>query len=217
MRPSFHFFKSRIDGLVTCQCGANMDGDSGFYRCQDRCGNRGIKKETLEKAVTDFLFNHFLSKESLLQLQDEINTLIKKSKQNKPQRSTQIEKEIASIEKQTSDLITMVQQLKHQRPILEKIDQLEEERVELVSMLEKVKSEEKPVLTKLTDSMIQSFLKNYKKQFQAADIEKKKGILRTMIDSSVLDRDSLKINPSYECITGVKMVLPRGFEPLLPA
>jgi len=65
--------------------------------------------------------------------------------------------------------------------------------------------------------MIESFLRDYKKQFTEGDVEKKKGMLRTLIDSSILSRDTLKIIPSYACITGVKMVLPRGIEPLFPA
>ncbi len=206
-----------LSGLVQCHCGANMDGDSGFYRCHVRCGNRGIKKETLEKAVINFLFEEFLGREALMELKEQIGTQIKKDKKAKPQRSTQVQKEIIAIEKQISDLLSMAQQMKYQRPVLDKIDHLEDERTELVKVLEEVRNESEPAAIELTDKIINVFLSNYKKQFDQGDVEKKKGMLRTLIDSSILSGDTLKINPSYECITGVKMVLPRGIEPLFPA
>ena len=206
-----------LSGLVQCQCGANMDGDSGFYRCHIRCGNRGIKQETLEKSVIEFLFNQFLSLGSLKELKKEINAHIKRSKSKKPERATQLKKELASIEKQINDLLEMARQVKHQRPMLEKIDLLEDEREDVLKTIEEIGTETGPSTTQLTDKMIESFLRDYKKQFTEGDVEKKKGMLRTLIDSSVLSGDTLKITPSYACITGAKLVLPRGIEPLFPA
>ena len=206
-----------LSGLVQCQCGANMDGDSGFYRCHVRCGNRGIKKETLEKAVISFLFEQFLSREALVELKDQIDSQVKMVSKAKPQRSTQIQKEINSVDKQVRDLLEIAQKMKHQRPVLEKIDILEDERSELVKTLAEVQKVSEPAITQLTNKVIDSFLNDYKKQFSQGDVEKKKGMLRTLIDSSVLGGDTLKINPSYACITGAKVVLPRGIEPLFPA
>ena len=54
-----------LSSQMRCSCGARIDGDGGYYRCHDRCGVRGIKKETLERAVLDCFHSELFGGESL--------------------------------------------------------------------------------------------------------------------------------------------------------
>lgn len=61
-----------LSGLVKCKCGANIEGNGGFYRCHVRCGNRTIKQETLENTVLESLFVEILITGYLEELQKEV-------------------------------------------------------------------------------------------------------------------------------------------------
>ncbi|OIP98969.1 MAG: hypothetical protein AUK35_09230 [Zetaproteobacteria bacterium CG2_30_46_52] len=99
-------------------------------------------------------------------------------------------------EKQIEDVMNILQQVKHQRPLLVRLDSLEEERV----LLEKQISGERPdLLLKVSTMSKQSvlkFLSNYKVEFKSADIERKKALLQSCIGDIVLSGDLVKINPS---------------------
>ncbi len=124
-----------LSGLIQCNCGANMDGDSGFYRCHDRCGTRGIKKETLEEAVLELLFDEVLTLENLAELKEAIAEEVKSRKKNQNSLLDQLNSEYAEIERQITELVSLLPQTKHQRPILAHLDQLEEERMEIVDKI----------------------------------------------------------------------------------
>jgi PHP family Zn ribbon phosphoesterase len=80
-----------------------MDGDSGFYRCHDRCGTRGIKKETLEQAVHDLLFDELLTLDNLCELRDAISEEAKGQDQGQDQLLEQLSGELKEIERQIGE------------------------------------------------------------------------------------------------------------------
>ena len=191
-----------LAGIFKCGCGANMSGDSGYYRCQKRCGNKGIKKETIEEAIISTLFEQLLSQNTIMEL-------LGKIKKNNSQKTTEtnkvtaLNKEIKEVEKQINEIITLLQKVKHQRPLLSKLDELEEERVELEGLIDQEQSTKPSAAPIVSKSGIIKFLKDYKESFQTGDVEKKKALLQSTIKNVELNGDRVKINPSYVSITGV--------------
>lgn len=57
---------------MKCQCGANMEGNSGYYRCHNRCGSRSIKQAHIELAILDTLLGEVLVLHYFEGLQKEI-------------------------------------------------------------------------------------------------------------------------------------------------
>ncbi len=204
-----------LSGIIRCRCGANMDGAGGYYRCHARCGNRGIKQETVEQAVIEILFDKIMSPEAIRDLRETIQSEIGRNHKSSDSASKRLKKAISQVDKQVEEIINLLQQVKHQRPLLAKLDQLEEERSALLEQLEKTRPQSSGILD-MSDTAIINFLKKYRNDFKKADIEKRKGIIRSCISYAELNGDELKINPSYANITEVKVASPRGFEPLLP-
>ena len=205
-----------LSGLIQCACGANIDGDAGYYRCHVRCGRRSIKKERLEEALLSLLFNEFLTPENILELREEIEEEYLKNSKGNRHILDQLEKELRDTRRQISELVKLLPQVNHQRPLLEQLDILEEERVSLDDELQKQKDTAEPTLLRLNDEALDTFLEQYRTNLESGEPEKRKAILRSIIDHGIFDGETLKIIPSYENVTGVNMASPRGFEPLLP-
>ena len=89
---------------MRCKCGARIDGDGGYYRCHDRCGVRGIKKETLERAVLDCFHNELFSGESLADLQAETRRLLDTKQPQQNHLIAQLKKEIRATESRIKEL-----------------------------------------------------------------------------------------------------------------
>lgn len=205
-----------LSGLLKCACGANMDGDSGFYRCHDRCGSRGIKKETIEQAVINVLFSELLTMTFMNDLKAEIAKQYKDQSKNKVHILQALKKEMHDIEREITELVKLMSQVKHQRPLLARLDNLEEERLSLHVKHEKEMANAKPPILNDSTEMIKSFLEHYRFNLEAGSTEKRKAVLRSVIERGVFDGETLEIIPSYQQIAGVNLASPRGFEPLLP-
>ena len=191
-----------LTGLIQCQCGANIIGESGYYRCQKRCGKRGIKKETLEQVFIDLVFEQLFSPKSIAALQKSIQKKVLQSKSKKPNKIDQLKKQLKELDKEINSVIDLVQQVTHKRTLLSRIDALEEERTTIESELNTIEQSpaSKVINTKCRD--ISRFLDSYKKTFQDGNIEKKKAVLSSLISRAVLDGKQLFITPSYNSITG---------------
>ncbi len=191
-----------LAGLLHCKCGANYNGNSGYYRCQKDCGNRGIKKETIEGIVVDALFEQILNESTVKNLLNRIQAEAKKQPQA-DNKSAKLKQELKHIEKQIQDLVQLITQVKHQRPILEKIDLLEEER----GTLEKLLSESDPATKKtwqnISESGVRKFSTSYKRSFDQGDFEQKKALIKSCVGSIELNGNEAKIKPSYVSITGL--------------
>jgi hypothetical protein len=108
-----------------------VDGDSGHYRCHDRCGVRSIKKETLERAVLDEIFEAVFTRDMLLELQSEVRRLFSQTQPHQDHLASQLKKEVKNVDRQIGDLAGLLTEAKHRRPLIHRIDALEDERQEL--------------------------------------------------------------------------------------
>ena len=202
--------------LMRCNCGAKVDGDGGYYRCHDRCGVKSIKKETLEHALIDTLFDQFFNEESFLLLQQEIEELFIEQQPKLTYLVDQIGRELRKTEKQITDLTGLLTEIKHQRPLLERIDSLEETRQDLELKLNDAKEVVKPQVLDMTPAELREFAEQWRTDLTSGTMEKRKAIFRQLVEEATFDGNELHVTPSYHAITGVNVASPRGFEPLLP-
>jgi len=190
-----------LTGIVKCRCGANLCGEGGYYRCPKRCGNRGIKKDTLEKVFIDLVFEELFSTETMDELKEAIRIKSLKSKAEKPNRQEELKKQLRTLEKEIEDIIDLVQQVTHKRTLLSRIDTLEEERAVVEAELNMIAKSPVANAVNAKSKDISRFLKNYKKKFQESDIQRKKAMIMGIISSAILDGGRLMITPCYDSIT----------------
>jgi len=207
-----------LSSTMRCKCGARVDGDSGYYRCHDRCGVKGIKKETLERAVLDFFHDELFSDQNMLEIQAEVRLLFERRKPKQVSLTAQLRKEIRSIEKQIEDLASVLTEVKHRRPIIQRIDALEDERQSLELRLADLNEVEEPDILSMELRDLREFADQWREGLEGGTADKRKAVFRQLIDSASFDGMELNLVPNLTTLTntGVKVASPRGFEPLLP-
>lgn len=109
-----------LSSMMNCKCGSSIDGESGFYRCRARCGVRGIKKDKLERALLDSLCEQFFSDEALDNLQTEVKRIFDGQKSESYKRSKELEKKIKDRDKQIQDLASLLTEVSHRRPLIQR-------------------------------------------------------------------------------------------------
>ena len=105
---------------------------------------------------------------------------------------------------------------RHQSPLLERIDSLEETRQDLELKLNDAKEVVKPQVLDMTPAELREFAEQWRTDLTSGTMEKRKAIFRQLVEEATFDGNGLHITPSYHAITGVNVASPRGFEPLLP-
>ena len=208
-----------LSSQMRCKCGARIDGDGGYYRCHDRCGVRGIKKETLERAVLDCFHAELFSEDSLADIQAEVRRLLDSQRPQQNHLVAQLKKEIRATKSQIEELASMPTEVKHRRPLIQRIDALEDERQELDARLNDMKQLEKPEILSMKAADLEEFAEKWRIDLEGGTMDKRKAVFRQLIDSAVFDGEKLELVPNMATLTGstgVKVASPRGFEPLLP-
>lgn len=181
--------------LVRCRCGANVHGDSGFYRCAKRCGVRSVKKEVLEVVALRALFDQFFTEDSLCRLQREVEELIAEQTPRQTHLAEQIRRELRQTERQISELTTLVTEIEHRRPLLERIDSLEATRQDLQLKLEDTAEPVRPQVVDTTCSECREFARRWWNDMDCGDVEKRKAILRQVVDRATFDGERLVLYP----------------------
>ena len=204
--------------LMTCKCGAKVDGEGGYYRCHDRCGIRSIKKETLERAVLDGLFESIFSQDVMVDLQAEIRRLFDQSQPQQNHLIQQLRKEIKDVDRQVGELAGMLTEVKHRRPLINRIDALEDERQDLELRLSDHKKVDRPKILSMSKADLDDFANDWRTNLEGGTMDKRKAVFRQLIESATFDGEELMLVPNMATLTGteVKVASPRGFEPLLP-
>jgi len=207
-----------LSSLMNCSCGARVDGDGGYYRCHERCGVRAIKKETLERAVLETIFSEVFSEEYLTTLQQEVVQLIKSRRPQKGTLMAQVTRQIREVDRQVSDLAGMLTEVRHRRPLIERIDALEDQRQSLEAELLDLENDEPPKIISMSRTDLKAFAQQWRSDLEGGTMDKRKAVFRQLISEARFDGEELEIVPNTATLagTGVKLASPRGFEPRLP-
>jgi site-specific DNA recombinase len=201
-----------LAGLLRCVCGANFDGDAGYYKCHRRkegCDSRGIRQETIEQAVLGVLFEQYLTVETLANIRQQLVRLEATTSARHKRDAEGLGAQLKDITRQIDTLIELLTEVEHRRPYLTKIDELETQRVALATKLQATVPSGADNLKRWDDDSLRSFVERYRTEMEFGDPESKKSIVRTLVASASLDGDDLTLVPNYPGITGVKMASPR--------
>jgi hypothetical protein len=107
-----------------------MEGNSGYYCCSQSCGKRGIKRETLDQAVLNAVLDKLITLDTLIDIRQQIQREHAESNCMPDDGQHQINQELQRLEKEIRELASLVTEVKHRRPILERLDLLEEQRLQ---------------------------------------------------------------------------------------
>jgi site-specific DNA recombinase len=205
-----------LAGLLRCVCGANFDGDAGYYKCHRRkngCDSRSIRQETIEHAVLGVLFEQYLTVETLASIREQLVRLESTTGARHKRDIEGLGAQLKDVTRQIDTLIALLTEVEHRRPLLSKIDELEAQRVALATKLQATVPSGANDLKRWDEHALRSFVERYRSEMEFGDAESKKSIVRTLVASASLNGDDLTLVPNYPGITGVKMASPRGFEP----
>ena len=112
----------------------------------------------------------------------------------------------------------MLTEVKHRRPLIQRIDALEDERQELEMRLSDMDQIERPEILSMKPSDLEEFADKWRSSLEGGTMDKRKAVFRQLIESATFDGEELTLVPNMATLTGtgVKVASPRGFEPLLP-
>lgn len=222
-----------LSGLLRCGCcGNSMFGDSGYYVCagaknkKNNCEMNKIKFEILDQIVLDILGNEILSFPNLSEIIEDLRKSLEKRKGHSGQEFSRLEKKLGKLKFQLSRVIELYAEKRIDREVLdETVENLSREKEQLEEELEFLK--EKHVESfKLDPLKVQKVLDEFSSKFQLANISRRRSFL-----ANILER--INIGPKQgtkkwtrklglflrtdSLVAGMKLVTPRGLEPLFPA
>ncbi len=203
-----------LSGLLKCGCGANLVGDGGYYRCHARCGRPKVKKERVEEATLGGVLDQILTDGVMTEVIGEVNKRVRGGGDREREMKA-IRKEIGGIRRQQDKLTDLLTEVRNQRPLIDKIDALEDRRVALEQRLEAIRPEANGKLA-ADKRLLGKFLADYRDSVKAADPAGKRSLLGGLLDRVEFLGDEVRVFPALHSQTGVKVASPRGFEPLLP-
>ena len=167
-----------LTSLAKCKCGANLVGDAGYYRCQNKCGAPKVKQERLEGTVIFGLLDEVLNEDTFQELKREI---AKQSAHSKPHLNKKaIKSEIAKIEAGQRKLTKLLLSVKHNRSILEQIDTMEERRNDLQNTLSEIESRRSDFMS-ITGNKLREFIANCREGIKVGVPDKRKALMRSII------------------------------------
>ena len=207
-----------LSSLMVCKCGARVDGDGGYYRCHVRCGVRAIKKETLERTVLDEISCQLFTADFLQALRQEVTEMLEAETPEQRHLADHVRKSLNDIDREVSELAGLLTEVRHRRPLIERMDRLEDERQSLVKELERLEAADTPEIIEMSDLELDEFADQWRTDLQSGTMDKRKAVFRQLIESAVFDGEELEVVPNLATLagTGVKVASPRGFEPRLP-
>ncbi|MEJ2181415.1 MAG: zinc ribbon domain-containing protein, partial [Gammaproteobacteria bacterium] len=142
---------------------AGLNVDAGYYRCHDRCGCRGIKQETIEKAVVDILITDLMTLNTFKEIKQEIKTELSQRQGNQKGLLENLETELKEVDRQIKDVVELLPKVKHQRPLLDRFDHLEEQRLEINNNIETEKETSNPTILRLSDELLEDYVERQHK------------------------------------------------------
>ena len=139
------------------------------------------------------------------ELEQEVEELFAEQQPKQTYLVEKIKREMRKTEKQIADLTDLLTEMKHQRPLLERIDALEDRRLGLELQMSDAVEIARPQVLNMKEDELQEFAEHWRTDLTAGTVEKRKSTFRQIIDSATFDGNELQVIPSYQAITGVKM------------
>lgn len=198
-----------LNGKLFCGiCGAPMIGESGtsksgkkyfYYSCSHRkrakngvrCKKKAIRKEELEDYVISYIQKEILTDEMIDLITNEAMRQVKEESENKELLHS-LELEYKEVDKQINNFINAIGQGIFTQGIQNKLNDLEERKIELEDKIisEKMKTPE------LTEKHFKTWLKSFKIG-NIEDIEMKRQLIQSLINSVYVYDENAKNKGDY--------------------
>jgi len=122
----------------------------------------------------------------------------------------QLLRKLKTTEKDINGIIEVLPQIEHKRSLLDELDTLKSNRLELEMKLIEEKQMTPENMVDLSDTAIKRFPGDYKTDLKTGDPEKKKAVIRSLVESGEFNGTQLLLQIRLQQITGVKLASPRG-------
>lgn len=210
--------KYLLSGLLTTPSGTNWHGDGqNFYKVKESCQYRRVHSEDLEEAVVNRVLNDMSSDDFVEEVKRQCELLQDTLPSEDPTAGAKAK--LQKLEKKISSMMDLVAEVQHPRPLLEKIDKMEQERLALETDIQQHEIDYLSAKSVQIDGDgIKALLSGALEQLSNGDRENMKNGLFELMDRVELDPTTLDccIHYNIRLSGGDKMASPRGFEPLLP-
>lgn len=197
-----------LSGLIYCgccgkpYCGNRKHNGSGkvyvMYRCNGRCGNKEIEKDTLEEIVFNNLINNIFSKNALLDLSHKLNDYLKTKRQSETKKLDLLKSKINEINFEQNNIVAAIAK-GYDQPIFKKrLSELDEEhkRIRYEYELIKIKLEAQAVTPKQIDKKLQE----QRIHVLNKDLIEVKQFIASYVDSVIIYKDDIEVNLKFDSI-----------------
>ncbi len=198
-----------LAGLIKCSCGANYQGDSGYYRCGKRCGTKGVRKENIEQLVVDKIMESFLKLAPVKQLKEIVVKEMRANRKHLRTKQEHLQESLRLTENEIKDLMKLASQTTNPRPMLMRIEELEQERLKTEADLANVETEEDPRKFNIDNKQLRTWICDYAAKFCEGDTEtlhKRKSLIRALITEGTFDGFELTLKAGVKPLDEVMML-----------
>jgi site-specific DNA recombinase len=119
-----------------------------------------------------------------------------------PDSKYQITGWIKNVDRQIGELAQMLTEVKHRRPLIHRIDPLEDERRDLDLRLLDHEKVDRPKLLSMSRTELDDFADEWRTNLEGGTMDKRKAVFRQLIESATFDGEELMLVPNMATLTG---------------
>lgn len=195
-----------LSGLVFCgecqkpYCGSRKHNGSGkvytMYRCNGRCDNTEVNKETLEELVFQKLIENIFSKNALTYLSKKLNNYLKSKKQEENKQLEFFKSRIDKITFEQNNIISAIAKGYDQPIFKQKLTTLDEElkKIRYDYEITKLKLDTKEI----TPGEIEKNLLSQREHVMNRNIIEVKNFISSYVDSVIVYEKDIEVNLKYD-------------------
>jgi hypothetical protein len=118
---------------------------------------------------------------ALLSLREEVERLLVSHRRTTPGLADEYERRSKELDRELGELARAISQIKHQRPILDRIDAVEVERNEVANKLSGMRIEvKKNTMMPVTEQAMRAFVESLRDDLQLGDMKRRKALLKQL-------------------------------------
>ena len=127
-----------LTGLVYCACGSRMNGQSGRYRCVDRCGGRSMASLKLERNVVPAVLARVINNVDVVKLLSETRLLAAQPSDATAVLIDETRAEVKELDGEVSRLVSLIGTMESPRALVARVEQLEARRKQFTQKMEEL-------------------------------------------------------------------------------
>ena len=198
-----------LTGIIRCgECGHAMQGnkrkdkygnDYISYRCGCRkqkrdCKNREIKRDCLETFILQELEKNILNDEAIPALSEALNKKLKESNDNNAELLKNLENKLEKVNKEISNILNAIMNGIVNNMIKEKLDELEQVKLNLDLKMSELKIENKEIDTVgITEDQIRVMFSQFSQFIKERNIPECKKFIGDYIKEVIIYKDYIEV------------------------